>query len=53
MEEKIIEMYHNRGNDGVANIYLKGFGTEKIPSKRFIPNAAFYLFPYLLITLSL
>ena len=40
--DKIIETYHNRGNDELVNRYLKEFGTEKLPFKRFIPNAAFY-----------
>jgi len=52
--EKIIESYHNRGNDELVysfvictplqQIYraLKEFGTEELPFKRFLPNAAFY-----------
>jgi len=40
--EKIIESYHNRGNDELVNRALKEFGTEELPFKRFLPNAAFY-----------
>ena len=39
--EKIIESYHNRGNDELVNRALKEFGTEELPFKRFLPNAAF------------
>lgn len=40
--EKIIESYHDRGNDELINRALKEFGTEEMPFKRFLPNAAFY-----------
>ena len=40
--ETIIESYHNRGNDELVNRALKEFGTEELPFKRFLPNAAFY-----------
>ncbi|MGC8691370.1 MAG: hypothetical protein ACP5SP_08065, partial [Caldisericum sp.] len=41
--ETIIESYHNRGNDELVNRALKEFGTEELPFKRFLPNAAFLL----------
>lgn len=40
--ETIIESYHSRGNDKLINRALKEFGTEELPFKRFLPNAAFY-----------
>jgi len=40
--DKIIETYHSRGNDELINRYIKEFGTEHMPFKRFLPNAAFY-----------
>ncbi|PMP67630.1 MAG: hypothetical protein C0189_02685, partial [Caldisericum exile] len=41
--KKIIESYHDRGNDELVNRALKEFGTEEMPFKRFLPNAAFLL----------
>lgn len=38
----IIKTHHNRGNDELDNRALKDFGTEKMPFKRFTPNAAYY-----------
>lgn len=40
--ERIIESYHNRGNDELINRALKEFGTVEMPFRRFLPNAAFY-----------
>ena len=38
----IIECYHGRGNDELVHRGLKDFGTEKLPFKRFTPNAVYY-----------
>ncbi len=38
----IIEAYHDRGGDELANRALKDFGFEQLPFKRFAHNAAFY-----------
>ncbi|MGC9000231.1 hypothetical protein [Caldisericum sp.] len=43
MGEKIIESYYGRVNDELINRALKEFGTEEMPFKRFLPNAAFLL----------
>lgn len=38
----IVASYHERGSDELANRGLKDFGSEKLPFKRFNPNAAWY-----------
>lgn len=38
----LIETFHGRGADELVNRALKDFGTEKMPFKKFTPNAAFY-----------
>jgi Transposase DDE domain group 1 len=38
----IIESHHDRGADELPHRGLKDFGTEKLPFKRFAPNAAYY-----------
>lgn len=40
--DNIIACYHERGCDELANRALKDFGHEKMPFKRFNPNAAWY-----------
>lgn len=40
--QSIIACYHERGSDELANRALKDFGHEKLPFKRFTPNAAWY-----------
>lgn len=40
--EIIIETYHGRGRDELANRGLKELGTEALPFERFESNAAFY-----------
>ncbi|MFZ7127529.1 MAG: IS1380 family transposase [Desulfobacterales bacterium] len=40
--EGIVACYHERGSDELANRALKDFGHEKLPFKRFTPNAAWY-----------
>ena len=40
--EAIITLYHHRGRDELSNRGLKDFGSEQLPFKRFVPNAAFY-----------
>jgi hypothetical protein len=40
--EQIIACYHQRGGDELVHRALKEFGTERLPFKRFAPNAAFY-----------
>ena len=40
--EAIINAYHFRARDELVNRALKDFGTEHLPFKRFISNAAFY-----------
>lgn len=40
--QAIVASYHERGSDELANRALKDFGSEKLPFKRFNPNAAWY-----------
>lgn len=40
--EAVITGYHERGRDELINRGLKDFGTEQMPFKGFIENAAFY-----------
>lgn len=42
--ENIVSCYHERGCDELVNRALKDFGNEKLPFKRFNPNAAWYYF---------
>lgn len=39
---EIVRMYHMRGASELVFRGLKDFGTERMPFKRFAPNAAFY-----------
>ena len=39
---EIVRMYHTRGTSELVFRALKDFGTERMPFKRFPPNAAFY-----------
>jgi hypothetical protein len=39
---EIVGMYHRRGASELVFRALKDFGTERMPFKRFAPNAAFY-----------
>lgn len=38
----LVACYHERGSDELANRALKNFGHERLPFKRFNPNAAWY-----------
>jgi hypothetical protein len=40
--ETIIEYSHSRGRDELVHRAIKDFGHEKLPFKRFAPNAAYY-----------
>jgi hypothetical protein len=40
--EAIIEYSHSRGRDELVHRAFKDFGHEKLPFKRFAPNAAYY-----------
>ncbi len=40
--EAIIEYSHSRGRDELVHRSFKDFGHEKLPFKRFAPNAAYY-----------
>ncbi len=40
--EAIIEAYHNRARDELANRSFKDFGTELLPFKSFSANSAYY-----------
>ena len=40
--ETIIEYSHSRGRDELVHRAFKDFGHEKLPFKRFAPNAAYY-----------
>lgn len=40
--QAIITLYHQRGRDELVNRGVKDFGTERLPFKRFAPNASFY-----------
>jgi hypothetical protein len=40
--KELISFYHRRAKDELVNRAFKDFGTEKLPFKRFVPNAIFY-----------
>lgn len=40
--QRLIETFHGRGADELDHRALKDFGTENLPFKKFMPNAAFY-----------
>ena len=44
---EVVRLYHGRGADELVFRALKDFGSEKLPFKRFSPNAAFF---YMMLT---